>query len=100
MALHCVNTKHFLLIIFQAANTTEMWIITNGIDDGISGMIGEAVREERNLRANSRINLSQIRPDFVKKFQKLTVIGVVPKPKIVYENLLDGSVSRNTMVLI
>jgi hypothetical protein len=43
MALHCVNTKHFLLIIFQAANTTEMWIITNGIDDGISGMIGEAV---------------------------------------------------------
>lgn len=68
-----------------------MWITTNGIDDGVSSMIGEAVMEEKMLRANSRYNLSQLRPDAVKKFHKLTVIGVLPKHKITYSQLLDGS---------
>ncbi|XP_076076624.1 transient receptor potential cation channel subfamily M member-like 2 isoform X3 [Mytilus galloprovincialis] len=77
--------------IIRAANRTEMWVITNGIDDGVSSMIGEAVQEENILRANSRYNLSQLRPDAVKKFHKLTMIGVMPKHKISYQHLLDGS---------
>lgn len=75
-----------------------MWVITNGIDDGVSSMIGEAVQEENILRANSRYNLSQLRPDAVKKFHKLTMIGVMPKHKISYQHLLDGSVSKDTLL--
>ena len=83
----------------QAANTTEMWIVTDGLNDGVAGMVGEAVREERDLRAKSRINLSQIRPDLVKKFHKLTVIGIQQKQKLVYGNHFDGSVSGSEIIL-
>lgn len=33
--------------IVKAANKTEMWFITNGINGGISAMVGEAFNEER-----------------------------------------------------
>jgi len=39
--------------------------------------------------------MSKIKPDQVQKFQKLTLIGVVPKDGIKYGDLLDGSVSND-----
>ena len=33
--------------LIKAANKTEMWFITNGINGGISAMVGEAFNEER-----------------------------------------------------
>lgn len=33
--------------IIKAANKTEMWFITNGINGGISAMVGEAFEEEK-----------------------------------------------------
>ena len=33
--------------MIKAANKTEMWFITNGINGGISAMVGEAFNEEK-----------------------------------------------------
>lgn len=33
--------------IIKAANKTEMWFITNGINGGISAMVGDAFNEEK-----------------------------------------------------
>lgn len=33
--------------IIKAANKTEMWFITHGINGGISGMVGDAFFEEK-----------------------------------------------------
>ena len=70
-----------------------MWIVTNGVDNGIASIVGEAVNEEKFIRTNSRVDLSQLRPDAVKKFHRLTVIGVIQKHKVIYNDQLDGSVS-------
>ncbi|XP_071134130.1 transient receptor potential cation channel subfamily M member-like 2 [Mytilus edulis] len=77
--------------LIKAANSTEMWIVTNGVDNGIASIVGEAVNEEKFIRTNSRVDLSQLRPDAVKKFHRLTVIGVIQKQKVIYNDQLDGS---------
>ena len=70
----------------QAANATEMWITTNGVDDGVASLVGEAIHEEKIVRTNSKINLNQLRSDTFKRLHKLTVIGILPKSKIVYQH--------------
>ncbi|XP_071153645.1 transient receptor potential cation channel subfamily M member 7-like [Mytilus edulis] len=61
--------------LIKAANSTEMLIVTNGVDNGIASIVGEAVNEEKFIRTNSRVDLSQLRPDAVKKFHRLTLDG-------------------------
>lgn len=42
--------SHSPYLIQQATNTTEMWILTNGINVGVSKIIGDAVHEELKRR--------------------------------------------------
>ena len=44
--------------IIKAANKTEMWFITNGINGGITEMIGDAFNQERSTRVTTSINNS------------------------------------------
>ncbi|OWF47104.1 Transient receptor potential cation channel trpm [Mizuhopecten yessoensis] len=83
--------KQFQKGIIKAANTTEMWIVTSGLDGGVSKMIGDAIREEKARRISNRTQQSMIRPDAVQKFQKLTLIGILPKDGLKYGDKLDGS---------
>lgn len=77
--------------IVKAANTTEMWILTSGLDGGVSKMIGDAIKEEKARRMSNRTQLSKIRPDAVQRFQRLTLIGILPKDGLKYGDRLDGS---------
>ncbi|KAK3100144.1 hypothetical protein FSP39_015318 [Pinctada imbricata] len=83
--------KQFQRGIIKAANTTEMWIITNGVDSGVSKMIGEAIQEEKERRLSNRTQMSEFRPDEVQKSTKLTLIGIVPKNGIKYGNVFNGT---------
>lgn len=77
--------------ITKAANTTEMWIITDGVDMAVSKMIGEAIKEERARRECKQLQLSHLGQEKVQRFQKLTLIGVVPKNVITYSDLFQGN---------
>jgi hypothetical protein len=44
--------------IIKAANKTEMWFVTNGINGGITEMIGDAINQERSSRVISSIKNS------------------------------------------
>jgi hypothetical protein len=44
--------------IIKAANKTEMWFVTNGINGGITEMIGDAINQERSSRVTSSIKNS------------------------------------------
>jgi hypothetical protein len=78
--------------LMKAANKTEMWFITNGINGGISAMIGEAFNEEKMCRSTAQFeadkyltNSSQDKP--------LTLIGVVSAKQLMNASSFDGSVS-------
>ncbi|KAK3100700.1 hypothetical protein FSP39_023943 [Pinctada imbricata] len=83
--------KQFQKGIIKAANTTEMWIITNGVDYGISKMIGEAIQEERAKRSSNRAQTSQVKVEEEKKFTPLTLIGIVPKTGLKYGSYFEDS---------
>lgn len=70
-----------------------MWIITDGVDMAVSKMIGEAIKEERARRECKQLQLSHLGQEKVQRFQKLTLIGVVPKNVITYSDLFQGNVS-------
>lgn len=70
-----------------------MWIITDGVDTAVSKMIGEAIQEERARRECKQMQLSHLGQEKVQRFQKLTLIGVVPKNVITYSDLFQGNVS-------
>lgn len=70
-----------------------MWIITDGVDMAVSKMIGEAIQEERARRECKQLQLSHLGQEKVQRFQKLTLIGVVPKNVITYSDLFQGNVS-------
>lgn len=78
--------------IIKAANTTELWIITNGVDGGIAKTIGDAIHEEKIHRISNRVQqaYSSIRSESTLKLPKLTCIGIMPKNCITYENSFDG----------
>lgn len=70
-----------------------MWIITDGVDTAVSKMIGEAIREERARRECKQLQLSHLGQNKVQRFQKLIVIGIVPKNVITYSQQFEGTVS-------
>lgn len=59
----------------------------------VSKMIGEAIQEERARRECKQLQLSHLGQEKVQRFQKLTLIGVVPKNVITYSDLFQGNVS-------
>lgn len=56
----------------------------------VSKMIGEAIKEERARRECKQLQLSHLGQEKVQRFQKLTLIGVVPKNVITYSDLFQG----------
>lgn len=76
--------------IIKAANKTEMWVITNGINGGISQMVGDAFNEERALRSSNidsqedgRKNRSSVKP--------LVLIGIIRASNLQNYSSFDGS---------
>lgn len=78
-------------------NSTNMWVLTNGLDGGITKIVGDAVRFERERR----IILTSRKKDFYVKLSKrdevddlprLTVMGVVPKLQIDFDASKEGIV--------
>lgn len=93
---------HFFFL--QAMNSTNMWVLTNGLDGGIAKIVGDAVRFERERR----IILTSRKKDFYVKLSKrdevddlprLTVMGVVPKLQIDFDASKEGIV-RNFKFLL
>lgn len=83
-----------LFSILQAANTTNMWILTNGVDSGIPKVIGDAVREY-NIEQQNAMFLHNIQVSSEEQRQRrLNVIGIVPKDMVPYGMYFDGTVSH------
>ncbi|XP_048781107.2 transient receptor potential cation channel subfamily M member-like 2 isoform X2 [Ostrea edulis] len=81
--------------LIQAMNSTNMWVLTNGLDGGIAKIVGDAVRLERERRYILR---SQAQDPYLKltkkeeldELPKMTVIGVVPKLQLDCSASLEG----------
>ncbi|ESO90587.1 hypothetical protein LOTGIDRAFT_175813, partial [Lottia gigantea] len=81
--------------LIEAANLTEMWLLTDGLDSGISKYIGNAVGEEMARRTSIEKDYLHIKNAWVEeKLSKLTVLGVVSKSEISYGSYLDGKTPR------
>ncbi|XP_064608406.1 transient receptor potential cation channel subfamily M member 8-like [Liolophura sinensis] len=66
--------------LIKAANSTVMWVLTDGIDYGVPKLVGDAVAEEMGRRKLQECDPAIGMPDSVKpptKLPKLTVIGVL-----------------------
>ncbi|XP_055958874.1 transient receptor potential cation channel subfamily M member 1 [Patella vulgata] len=86
-----VQVEDFQRGIIEAANLTEMWVLTDGLDSGMSKLIGNAVAEELARRSSLELDNLHIENTWVReKLPKLTVIGVVSKSEISYGSYLDG----------
>lgn len=83
-------------LFLQAANTTEMWIITSGVDGGIAKIIGDAIREEKSRRASNRSQSHNVPVTDDTKLPKLTAIGVIPKSRVSYSQCLEEVVICQT----
>lgn len=81
-------------------NSTNMWVLTNGLDGGIAKIVGDAVRLERERRYILR---SQAQDPYLKltkkeeldELPKMTVIGVVPKLQLDCSASLEGIVRKH-----
>nr|XP_022305861.1 transient receptor potential cation channel subfamily M member 1-like [Crassostrea virginica] len=85
----------------QALNTTNMWVLTNGLDGGISRIVGDAIHNEHERRSIllSRANTAYgkiTHSAHVEELTKLTVIGVVPKSALTYG--ADIATNRDVVV--
>jgi len=71
-----------------------MWIMTNGFDGGITKIVGDAIKEEKQRR---EIPITKNSMKFMSSqsrghLPKVTVIGVVPKSLLSYATKIDGKV--------
>jgi len=76
--------------LMKAANKTEMWFITNGINGGIPGMIGEAFNEEKLLRATSGLTTNMYMSLNKSTSKPLTLIGIVSAKTLLNSSAFDG----------
>lgn len=87
-------------LFYQALNTTNMWVLTNGLDGGISRIVGDAIHNEHERRSIllSRANTAYgkiTHSAHVEELTKLTVIGVVPKSALTYGADIATNVSTS-----
>ncbi|XP_061181386.1 transient receptor potential cation channel subfamily M member-like 2 [Saccostrea echinata] len=85
------QVEDFQAGLTQALNTTNMWVLTNGLDGGISRIVGDAIHNEHERRyiLLSRANTTYgkiANSAHVDELTKLTVIGIVPKSSLCYGN--------------
>lgn len=89
------EVEDFQAGLIQAMNSTNMWVLTNGLDGGITKIVGDAVRFERERRfiLTSRkkdLYVKLSKRDEVEDLPKLTVMGVVPKLQIDFDANKEG----------
>ncbi|XP_052792596.1 transient receptor potential cation channel subfamily M member 2-like isoform X1 [Mya arenaria] len=77
--------------IIKTANTTDMWIITNGIDAGVPKIIGDAIKEFNIEQQNSRIIINPMTNNSEQRKKRPKVIGIVPKDLVPYGVYFDGT---------
>ncbi|UYV68963.1 TRPM [Cordylochernes scorpioides] len=75
----------------QAANTTEMWILTHGVNLGITKAIGDAVHDELKRRAALQCHKH---PHQNLHHLPLTLLGVTREDFLAYGDMLDGRSNR------
>jgi hypothetical protein len=76
--------------LIKAARKTEMWFITNGIDGGISAMVGTAFGEEKASRSETTANDSgSYYSD--ESDTPLTLIGILSASTLQNWSSFDGS---------
>ncbi|XP_062585972.1 transient receptor potential cation channel subfamily M member 3-like [Saccostrea cucullata] len=83
------QVEDFQAGLTQALNTTNMWVLTNGLDGGISRIVGDALHNEHERRyiLLSRANTTYgkiANSAHVDELTKLTVIGIVRKNALSY----------------
>lgn len=79
--------------LMKAANKTEMWIITNGINGGLSAMIGDAFNEEMLCRSTTQSEAEKYLLKSSVQDKPLTLIGVVSAKQLMNASSFDGTVS-------
>ncbi|XP_055996761.1 transient receptor potential cation channel subfamily M member-like 2 [Ostrea edulis] len=85
------QVEDFQAGLTQALNTTNMWVLTSGLDGGISRIVGDAIHNEHERRSilMSRANTAYgkiANSSHVEELTKLTIIGIVPKSALTYGN--------------
>ncbi len=94
--------------IIKAANKTEMWIITSGINGGLPAMIGDAFNEENSSRittSSNRDNNETLKDlSFIDtnetQLKPLTLIGIVSASSLQNYSSFDGQVRKFFSYLI
>ncbi|KAL8598697.1 hypothetical protein ACOMHN_033261 [Nucella lapillus] len=77
--------------IIQAANSTDMWILTEGMDVGVSKIIGDAAHREMTRRKNLAMNPLRIQNmHMTERLPQLNIFGVTPKSSVIYAESLTG----------
>lgn len=84
--------ENFQKGLIKAANATDMWIITHGINVGITKVIGDALHQEqlrrKGLKCHKHPNQNRI------KFLPLNLIGIIREDFLIYGDLFDGRIDR------
>ena len=71
-----------------------MWILTEGLDLGVSKVIGDAAHREMARRKNLVQNPLRIQNILRgERFSRLNILGIVSKGSLVYSDVLTGAVS-------
>ena len=71
-----------------------MWILTEGLDQGVSKVIGDAAHREMARRKNLVQNPLRIQNILRgERFSRLNILGIVSKGSLVYSDVLTGAVS-------
>ena len=92
--MQVLTFDHSFCFINQAANSTEMWILTEGLDLGVSKLIGDAAHREMTRRKNIVQNPLQIQNILHgERFPHLNIFGIISKSSVVYSDVLTGLVS-------
>ena len=89
--------------LIKAANKTEMWFITNGINGGISAMMGDAFYEEKSCRSTHFVDnessnyasLSYLNQNETPS-KPLTLLGIVAASCLQNWSSFDGNTSLIT----
>lgn len=72
--------------IVKAANTTSMWLVTNGLDTGVSKLIGDAIENELKERSTFRAS------ETANQANPFHVLGIVNDHNLAYSQQFFGKV--------
>ena len=84
---------HQFDVLFKAANATAMWIVTNGIDAGVTKIIGDAVREYNLEQQNLQLVNQLVPMEMESRKRRLPILGIVRREMVPYSAFFDGTVS-------